>query len=411
MRRVGIVGGGPAGMMAAIAAGEAGAEVLLLEGNEKLGKKLYITGKGRCNVTNAAPAEEFLRGYARNGRFLHSAFANLTNEDLMRRIEGAGVPLKVERGGRVFPVSDKASDITRALERMMREGGARVRLRARVRAARKEGGAFLVTGDFGTERFDALVLACGGASYPSTGSDGGGYALARSFGHEVTEIRPALIPIVTKESWCPQLQGLTLKNVTLSARRGKKVLFSELGEMLFTHFGISGPLALSLSSAISGQDLAQIEIRLDLKPGLDREALLRRLERDMAERPRGHARALLEGLLPRSFVPVMAELAGLPLDAPVSQIARRQKEALVECLKALPLHAASFRPLEEAIVTRGGVQVKEVDPRTMESKIVPGLYLAGEMLDVDGVTGGYNLQAAFSTGWCAGRSAAGRLET
>ena len=180
--------------------------------------------------------------------------------------------------------------------------------------------------------------------------------------------------------------------------------------MLFTHFGISGPLALSLSSAISGQDLAQIEIRLDLKPGLDREALLRRLERDMAERPRGHARALLEGLLPRSFVPVMAELAGLPLDAPVSQVARRQKEALVECLKALPLHAASFRPLEEAIVTRGGVQVKEVDPRTMESKIVPGLYLAGEMLDVDGVTGGYNLQAAFSTGWCAGRSAAGRQE-
>lgn len=410
MRRVGIVGGGPAGMMAAIAAGEAGAEVLLLEGNEKLGKKLYITGKGRCNVTNAAPPEEFLRGYARNGRFLHSAFANLTNEDLMHRIEGAGVPLKVERGGRVFPVSDKASDITRALERMMQEGGARVRLRARVRAARKEGEAFLVTGDFGTERFDALVLACGGASYPSTGSDGGGYALARSFGHEVTEIRPALIPIVTKESWCPQLQGLTLKNVTLSARRGKKVLFSELGEMLFTHFGISGPLALSLSSAISGQDLAQIEIRLDLKPGLDREALLRRLERDTAERPRGHARALLEGLLPRSFVPVMAELAGLPLDAPVSQIARRQKEALVECLKALPLHAASFRPLEEAIVTRGGVQVKEVDPRTMESKIVPGLYLAGEMLDVDGVTGGYNLQAAFSTGWCAGRSAAGRQE-
>lgn len=249
-----------------------------------------------------------------------------------------------------------------------------------------------------------------GRPTPSTGSDGGGYALARSFGHEVTEIRPALIPIVTKESWCPQLQGLTLKNVTLSARRGKKVLFSELGEMLFTHFGISGPLALSLSSAISGQDLAQIEIRLDLKPGLDREALLRRLERDMAERPRGHARALLEGLLPRSFVPVMAELAGLPLDAPVSQIARRQKEALVECLKALPLHAASFRPLEEAIVTRGGVQVKEVDPRTMESKIVPGLYLAGEMLDVDGVTGGYNLQAAFSTGWCAGRSAAGRQE-
>lgn len=224
----------------------------------------------------------------------------------------------------------------------------------------------------------------------------------------MTEIRPALIPIVTREDWCRELQGLTLKNVTLSAHKGKKTLFSELGEMLFTHFGISGPLALSLSSAISGQDLDAIEIRLDLKPGLDREALQRRLERDIAQKPRGHARALLEGLLPRSFVPVMARLAGLPLETPLSQITRQQREALTECLKALPLHASGFRPLEEAIVTRGGVAVKEVAPKTLESKLVPGLYFAGEMLDVDGVTGGYNLQAAFSTGYCAGRSAAGR---
>ena len=407
MRRVGVIGGGPAGMMAAIAAARAGAEALLLEGNEKLGKKLYITGKGRCNLTNAAPKDEFLRGYVRNPRFLYSAFAALDNEALMRCVEGAGVPLKVERGGRVFPVSDKASDVTRALERLLRESGARVRLRARVQAAEKGEEGFLARGDFGQERFDALILACGGASYPATGSDGGGYALARSFGHQVTEIRPALIPIVTREAWCRELQGLTLKNVTLSARKGKKALFSELGEMLFTHFGISGPLALSLSSAISGEDLGRIEIELDVKPGLDFAALQRRIERDIAQRPRGHARALLEGLLPRSFVPVMAELAGLPLETPLSNVTRAQRESLLQALKRLPLHASGFRPLEEAIVTRGGVSVKEVDPRTMESRRMPGLYFAGEMLDVDGVTGGYNLQAAFSTGYCAGRAAAG----
>ena len=343
----------------------------------------------------------------RNPRFLYSAFAALDNEALMHCVEGAGVPLKVERGGRVFPVSDKASDVTRALERLLRESGARVRLRARVQAAEKGEEGFLARGDFGQERFDALILACGGASYPATGSNGGGYALARGFGHQVTEIRPALIPIVTREAWCRELQGLTLKNVTLSARKGKKALFSELGEMLFTHFGISGPLALSLSSAISGEDLSRIEIELDLKPGLDFAALQRRIERDIAQRPRGHARALLEGLLPRSFVPVMAERAGLPLETPLSNVTRAQRESLLQALKRLPLHASGFRPLEEAIVTRGGVSVKEVDPRTMESRRMPGLYCAGEMLDVDGVTGGYNLQAAFSTGYCAGRAAAG----
>lgn len=406
--RIAVVGGGPAGMMAAIAAGEQGAEVTLFDGNEKLGKKLYITGKGRCNVTNDADSDAFFKNIPRNPRFLYSCYAAFDNAALMKRIEDAGVPLKVERGGRVFPQSDKASDITKALERMMSKSGVRVCLRSKVKEILPSDGGFDLCLPGQTRHFDRVILACGGASYPSTGSDGSGYALAKGLGHTVTEILPSLIPIVTKEDWCRSLQGLSLRNVKLSAKAGKKLLFDELGEMLFTHFGISGPLVLSLSSVIAGKDLDGIDIRIDLKPGLTREQLERRLLRDFEERARGQISTVLDGLLPRSLTPVIAETAGVAAETAVSQVSRAQREKLMDALKGLPVHAAGFRPIAEAIVTRGGVSVKEVDPKTMESKIVPGLYLCGEMLDVDGFTGGFNIQIAMSSGCAAGRAAACR---
>ncbi len=406
--RIAVVGGGPAGMMAAIAAGEQGADVTLFDGNEKLGKKLYITGKGRCNVTNDADSDAFFKNIPRNPRFLYSCYAAFDNRTLMKRIEDAGVPLKVERGGRVFPQSDKASDITKALERMMSKSGVRVCLRSKVKEILPSDGGFDLCLPGQTRHFDRVILACGGASYPSTGSDGSGYALAKGLGHTVTEILPSLIPIVTKEDWCRSLQGLSLKNVKLSAKAGKKLLFDELGEMLFTHFGISGPLVLSLSSVIAGKDLDGIDIRIDLKPGLTREQLERRLLRDFEARARGQISTVLDGLLPRSLTPVIAETAGVAAETAVSQVSRAQREKLMDALKGLPVHAAGFRPIAEAIVTRGGVSVKEVDPKTMESKIVPGVYLCGEMLDVDGFTGGFNIQIAMSSGCAAGRAAACR---
>lgn len=406
MIHVAVVGGGAAGMMAALAAGQAGARVTLFDGNEKLGKKIYITGKGRCNVTNAAGGEEFLRNIVHNPRFLYSCFAAFDNEALMRLIESAGVPLKVERGGRVFPVSDKASDITRALERLMAKAGVRVALRAKVRSVKPVEGGFDLDVGGETRRFDRVVLACGGASYPSTGSDGSGFDLARSLGHTVTELRPSLIPVITREDWCRELQGLSLKNVALTARLGKKTLYSDQGEMLFTHFGLSGPLVLSMSCCIADVDLEKLEVFIDMKPGLTREQLDRRLLRDIEEHSRAQVRTVLDGLLPRSMTPVVASLAGIAPDAPVNQLTRAQRDAIAATLKALPVHLTGFRPLAEAIVTRGGVSVKEVDPKTMQSRKVPGLYFAGEMLDVDGFTGGFNLQAAFSTGHCAGASAA-----
>ena len=406
--RIAVVGGGPAGMMAAIAAGEQGADVTLFDGNEKLGKKLYITGKGRCNVTNDADSDAFFKNIPRNPRFLYSCYAAFDNMALMKRIEDAGVKLKVERGGRVFPQSDKASDITKALERMMSKSGVRVCLRSKVKEILPSDGGFDLCLSGQTRHFDRVILACGGASYPSTGSDGSGYALAKGLGHTVTEILPSLIPIVTKEDWCRSLQGLSLKNVKLSAKAGKKLLFDELGEMLFTHFGISGPLVLSLSSVIAGKDLDGIDIRIDLKPGLTREQLERRLLRDFEERARGQISTVLDGLLPRSLTPVIAETAGVAAETAVSQVSRAQREKLMDALKGLPVHAAGFRPIAEAIVTRGGVSVKEVDPKTMESKIVPGVYLCGEMLDVDGFTGGFNIQIAVSTGCAAGRAAGSR---
>ena len=406
MARIAVIGGGAAGMMASIAAAQSGAEVTLFDGNEKLGKKVYITGKGRCNVTNAAKDEEFLGNIVHNGRFMYSSFAAFNNEDLMKMIEDAGVPLKIERGGRVFPVSDKASDITKALERLMHKYKVRIVLRARVKEIILSDGGFDL--DFGNEtrHFDKVICACGGVSYPTTGSDGSGFKLVEKLGHSVTELKPSLIPVLTRDQWCKDLQGLSLKNVQLTAKMGKKVLYTELGEMLFTHFGISGPLVLSMSCYIVDKDLNKVDIRLDMKPGLTREQLEKRIMRDFEEKQRAQVGTVLDGLLPRSMTPIVAQLAEVSEDTPVNQVTREMRDRLVDTLKGMPIHACGFRPVSEAIVTRGGVKIKEINPSTMESKLVPGLYLAGEMLDVDAFTGGFNLQVAFSTGHCAGVAAA-----
>jgi len=387
-----VIGGGPAGMAAALFAARAGAKVTLLERNEKLGRKLYITGKGRCNVTNTA--ENPMEHIPRNPRFLHAAFAFLSASALRALLESGGCPTKVERGGRVFPLSDKSSDVTRALEHMLREAGVEVRLNSRVPSLLP----LLEKG--------AVVVATGGASYPITGSTGDGYAFAREIGHTVHPPRPSLIPLVTRDDWPRSLQGLSLKNVRLSASAGKKARFDELGEMLFTHFGISGPLVLSMSSHILDDDLSALDVRLDMKPGLTLEQLEKRIQRDLDEDPRKRLVSLLPRLVPASLAEQVPALCGLNPDKPAGQLTRQERRRLAEGLKAIPLPVAGYRPLTEAIVTRGGVDVKEVDPKTMRSKLHPGLYFAGELLDVDAHTGGYNLQIAFSTGALAGRSAA-----
>ena len=399
-----VIGGGPAGMICAANAAEKGHTVTLLERNEKLGKKLYITGKGRCNVTNVAERDAFFEHVLRNPRFLYSAFSHFDNKDLMERIEQAGVPLKTERGGRVFPVSDKSSDILRACEKIVRESGVTVRLNAHVDEVLTQDGA--VSGiRIGSQTLacDAVVIATGGISYPQTGSTGDGYAFARATGHTVEEPVASLVPLVTEELWPRELAGLTLKNVTLTAEKRGKEVFSELGELLFTHFGISGPLVLSLSGVIAGQP-AGTRLAIDLKPALSREQLDTRLLRDLQEGARQQVKTALHALLPQRLLEIVLELAGIDGALPVGQLNKTMRLQLIEMLKALPLTVSGARGLNEAVVTRGGVSVKNVNASTMESKLVKGLYFAGEVLDIDATTGGYNLQIAWSTGALAGDS-------
>ncbi len=399
-----VIGGGPAGMICAANAAKNGHTVTLFERNEKLGKKLYITGKGRCNVTNVAERDAFFEHVLRNPRFLYSAFSHFDNKDLMERIEQAGVPLKTERGGRVFPVSDKSSDILRACEKIVRESGVTVRLNAHVDEVLTQDGA--VSGiRIGAQTLacDAVVVATGGISYPQTGSTGDGYDFARATGHAVEEPVASLVPLVTEELWPRELAGLTLKNVTLSAEKNGKEVFSELGELLFTHFGISGPLVLSLSGVIAGQP-ARTRLTIDLKPALSREQLDARLLRDLQEGARQQVKTALHALLPQRLLEIVLELAGIDGALPVGQLSKTMRLQLIEMLKALPLTVSGARGLNEAVVTRGGVSVRDVNASTMESKRVKGLYFAGEVLDIDATTGGYNLQIAWSTGALAGDS-------
>ncbi len=410
--KVVVAGGGAAGMMAAITAARAGADVLLLEPNEKVGRKLYITGKGRCNVTNDCSLETLLASVPRNGKFLYSAFARFGPADSMAFFESLGVPLKTERGGRVFPCSDKAADIVDALFFELR--------RQRVRSLRDRVKELIVRGDsvigVRTENdgevlgCKAVILATGGASYPRTGSTGDGYALARTVGHAIVPIRGSLVPLESDDPCCKRLQGISLRNVGFKVKDSNgKTVFQEQGEMLFTHFGLSGPLILSASAHMDLRRLAYYA-HIDLKPALDEQKLDARLVRDFKNRANQDHATVLRGLVPKAMVPVITERSGIPGEAKVNSIRKEQRRMLLGILKDFTVSVSGARPVEEAVVTSGGVDVSEVDPKTMGSKKVSGLYFAGELLDVDGYTGGFNLQIAWSTGCAAGRAAAERAK-
>lgn len=407
MSRVIVIGGGAAGMMAAYAAASCGHSVVLLEQNEKLGKKLFITGKGRCNVTNACEREKLFENVVSNPKFLYSAFSEFDNGDLMELLRRAGCPLKVERGERVFPVSDHASDVTAALTRLLKERGVEVRLHVKVKeisaADGRVTGALLADGQY--IRADAVVLATGGLSYPTTGSGGDGHRMAEGLGHTLKTCTPALTPMETAEQWCTSLQGLSLKNVTLTMRCGGKQIWSGFGEMLFTHFGISGPLVLSASSYYGKcKDKTAVTAAVDLKPALTMEQLDRRILRDFEENRNKQFKNVIGSLYPSRLVPVMILLSGIDGEKKIHEVTRQERSRLAEVTKNLTMRVTGLRDFAEAIITQGGIRVKEVNPSTMESKIVQGLYPVGELLDLDAVTGGFNLQIAWSTGYLAGRS-------
>lgn len=428
MGRVIVVGGGAAGMMAAIAAAEIGNSVCLIEKNEKLGKKLFITGKGRCNVTNAADGETFFANVCTNPKFLYGAFYGFDNRAVMEFLERAGCPLKTERGERVFPVSDHSSDVIAALQRELKKRGVEILLNTEA--------AGLVTAEAGSGSADAerdgnfvgkdsnigsvacvegvrlrsgkvliadrVIVCTGGLSYPSTGSTGDGYRFAAETGHKIVAERPGLVPFEVRETWCRELMGLTLKNVSLRLISGEKELYRDFGEMLFTHFGVSGPLALSASSYYSpGED---VRLLIDLKPALTEEQLDKRLLRDFEENRNRQFKNALGGLFPVRLIPIMVALSGVLPEKRVNEVTKAERRELVSLIKNLPLTVAGTRDFAEAIITRGGISVKDVNPSTMESKRVRGLYFAGEVLDLDALTGGYNLQIAWSTGHLAGAS-------
>ena len=406
-----VIGAGAAGMMAALTAAERGCSVLLLERNQKVGRKLYITGKGRCNVTNDCPAAEVLQNVPRNSKFLTSAVTRFPPEEVKAFFEGLGVPLKTERGNRVFPCSDKAADIIDALFMALRR--ARVELvedRAEALLTDGEGRVTGVRCEHGPYAGRAVILATGGASYPLTGSTGDGYAMAAALEHTILPPRGSLVPLVAEGDLCRRMQGLSLRNVAVKVRnQKKKVVYAGQGELLFTHFGLSGPLILSASAHMRDFEKDRYHVLLDLKPALDEEKLDQRLLRDLAEQSNRDFDHVLEGLLPRLMIPVMVELSGIPGETKANSVTRAQRRRLLELLKCFRVDIAGPRPIEEAIITAGGVKVSEVDPHTMASKKAPGLYLAGEVLDVDAYTGGFNLQIAWSTGRAAGAAAAQSL--
>lgn len=407
MSDVVVIGGGAAGCMAALAAAEKGASVTLLERNPKLGRKLYITGKGRCNVTNDCTAAEVLQNVPHNSRFLTSAVTRFPPEQVKRFFEERGVPLKTERGNRVFPQSDHAADIIDALLLALRRARVSI-VQDRASALRLDGETMQgVEGEHGFYPCRAAVVATGGVSYPLTGSTGDGYTLARALGHTVLPPKASLVPLVAEQPFCAQMQGLSLKNVAIRVRtEKKKTIFAEQGELLFTHFGLSGPLILTASAHMRDYEKEHYSILLDLKPALDEEKLDKRLLRDLEENANRNFQHVLEGLAPRLMVPVLLDLTGIPGDVKANSVTRPQRRRLLETLKCIRIDIAGPRPVEEAIVTSGGVKVSEINPTTMESKKVRGVFFAGEVLDVDAYTGGFNLQIAWSTGRAAGHGAA-----
>ena len=410
MSRVIVVGGGAAGMIAAVTASACGHQTILMEQNEKLGKKLFITGKGRCNVTNACEIDKLFENVVSNPKFLYSAFYGFDNEQMMKLLEEAGCPLKVERGERVFPVSDHSSDIIAALQRLLHKNRVEIRLNTKVEELLTEEknvrGVCLASGQ--KEYADAVILATGGLSYPATGATGEGIRMALDTGHALKDCLPALVPFEVSENWCVLLQGLSLKNVSLRMLCGKKEIYQGFGEMLFTHFGVSGPLILTASSfygrCSKKDDKTDVILELDLKPALSEEQLDKRLLRDFEENHNKQFKNALSGLFPVKLTPVMVMLSGIAPDKKVHEITKEERKHLVYLIKHLLLHVTGTRGFNEAIITQGGVSVKNVNPSTMESKLVKGLYFAGEMLDLDALTGGFNLQIAWSTGHLAGSS-------
>ncbi|RGW22780.1 NAD(P)/FAD-dependent oxidoreductase [Ruminococcus sp. AF13-28] len=412
MSKVLIIGGGAAGMMAGVFAARNHHEVHILEKNEKLGKKVFITGKGRCNVANACDTEELFPAVMSNPKFLYSGFYSFGPQDVMNFFEEAGVPLKVERGNRVFPQSDHSSDIIRALECELKKARAKVHLHTTVKEivkkpeAEKVAGVILEDGTF--MEGDAVIVATGGFSYQSTGSTGDGYRFARELGLKVTDISPSLVPLKTKEDYIPKLQGLSLKNTGLTIKNGKKVLYEDFGEMMFTHFGVTGPMILSASAHI-GAKLAKAEngelcAYLDLKPALTKEQLDARILREFEAGQNKQFKNVIGVLFPSSLTPVMLELGGIPAEKKIHDISREERQHFVDLVKAFPFTITGMGEFKEAIITKGGVSVKEINPGTMESKKISGLYFAGEVLDLDAVTGGYNLQIAWSTAYLAAQA-------
>lgn len=397
-----VIGGGAAGMMTALMARRRGLAVTVIEPNDRMGKKIRITGKGRCNVTNDCEPTEFLRQVKTNPKFLKSALYGFTPANAIQFFEELGVPMKTERGNRVFPVSDSAHDVANALEREARRVGVRFVKDRAIRILTEDGVVSGVETKKGTYSCNNIALCTGGLSYPGTGSTGDGYDMATTLGHNIITPRASLIPMEA-EDFCSEMQGLSLRNVTLSLYRGDKLLFNELGEMLFTHFGVSGPLVLSASACLGG-NLDDVRILIDLKPGLTSEKLDERILRDFSENKNRDFRNSLDALLPQKMIPVIVWKSGIEGDTKVNSITREQRLHLVHLIKHFPIKIYGLRPVTEAIITAGGVDVKEVNPRTMESKLVPGLYFAGEILDMDACTGGFNLQIAWSTAAAVARS-------
>ncbi len=425
MSKVIVIGGGPAGMFAAYFAAKNGHKVTLLEQNEKLGKKLYITGKGRCNITNASDMEELFKNVCSNPKFLYSAFYSYTNDQVVEFFEGYGLRTKIERGNRVFPVSDHSSDVIATLSKALKDVGVEVKLYSKVReiltshaavnadvitntdkqvnSVSAVAGVVLESGE--RLQADAVVLATGGISYPSTGATGDGYRFAEQLNHKIVEPTPSLVPFETKEDWVRELQGLSLKNVSIKIVNGRKILYEDFGEMLFTHFGVSGPMILSASAAMKPEWFKEKPIAyIDLKPALDVETLDKRILREFDEAKNKQYKNSIQKLLPGKMVPVIIELSGIDPEKKVNEISKEERRSLVNLLKALPITITGLRGWNEAIITKGGISVKDVNPSTMESKKTKNLYICGEVLDVDAMTGGFNLQIAWSTGYLAGNS-------
>lgn len=403
-KRIAVIGGGPAGIIAAGTIGSRGKDVTLIEKNEKLGKKLFITGKGRCNITNAAPVDEIFEYINTNRNFLYSSFYSFTNDNIVELLESFGLKTKVERGNRVFPASDKSSDVIKALEKFLKKNKVEIMLNSNVEKIVKKNEFFIVTIGGRDYEFEKVVIATGGVSYPSTGSTGDGLEFARRMGHKIINLKPSLVPIEIAADWLKDLQGVSLRNVNLSAYSGNKLLDEEFGEMIFTNYGISGPIVLSISNSINKHKNKELRLEIDLKPALSVEKLNNRLLRDFSQYSNKQLKNALNDLLPQKLIPLVIRLSGNDPEKTVNQLTKEERMNIIKIIKGFPLKLKCLRPIEEAIVTSGGISTREINPSTMESKLIPNLYFVGEVIDVDALTGGYNLQIAYSTGYLAGMS-------